>query len=238
MGLARAVEPYNVDTQYNNGNLIVREYWAGPSAPVYMCFFGGGWVDGLITSLATPAQALVARGITVLTPQYRVVWQHAGITPIITSCQDALAAYYWARSKYNGRVFVGGSSAGGHLAHYVGLMASGGPSKVVTFDAVTHVGAGGYSNAATAALTQEQIDSISPYTILTRTRKVPPETLIFHGAADSVVSPQNSLDYTNLAVGCGGRVSRTAIAGADHGQWNYAPYFTPTMDEAAAFIKA
>ena len=87
-------------------------------APVVVFFYGGGWNSGDKTGYRFMGQALAARGITAVLPDYRVY--PATVFPGFV--EDAAAAVAWTRAniaRYGGdptHLFVAGHSAGAHIA--------------------------------------------------------------------------------------------------------------------------
>jgi len=89
-----------------------------PSGDVLVFFHGGGWTNGYKEWMEFMAPALTARGVTFVSAGYRLAPQH--LFPVCVD--DAARAVAWlhghigAHGGEPGRVFVGGHSAGGHLA--------------------------------------------------------------------------------------------------------------------------
>ena len=85
---------------------------------VLVFFHGGGWTSGYKEWMAFMAPALQARGITLVTPGYRLAPGHlfpAGFD----DAADALAWVHAHAGEHGGdarRIFVGGHSSGGHYA--------------------------------------------------------------------------------------------------------------------------
>jgi len=85
---------------------------------VLVFFHGGGWTSGYKEWMAFMAPALQARGITLVTPGYRLAPGHlfpAGVD----DAADALAWVHAHAGEHGGdarRIFVGGHSSGGHYA--------------------------------------------------------------------------------------------------------------------------
>jgi acetyl esterase len=93
---------------------------AGPR-PLLLFFHGGGFVVGDVDTHDAPCRILCRHaGVHVLSVEYRLAPEH----PFPGYVEDALAAYEWARAHgrelgADGRVAVGGDSAGGNLAAVV-----------------------------------------------------------------------------------------------------------------------
>lgn len=91
---------------------------AEPSGDVLCLMHGGGWTNGYKEWMAFMAPALNARGVTVVSLGYRLAPQH--VFPAgYEDCLDGVAWVHGAIAEHGGlpeRIFVGGHSAGGHLA--------------------------------------------------------------------------------------------------------------------------
>jgi len=89
-----------------------------PSGDVLVFFHGGGWTSGYKEWMAFMAPALQARGITLVTPGYRLAPGH--LFPVgVDDAADALAWVHAHAAEHGGnarRIFVGGHSSGGHYA--------------------------------------------------------------------------------------------------------------------------
>ena len=85
---------------------------------VLVFFHGGGWTSGYKEWMAFMAPALQARGVTLVTPGYRLAPGHN--FPVgFDDAADALAWVHAHAGEHGAdarRVFVGGHSSGGHYA--------------------------------------------------------------------------------------------------------------------------
>ena len=85
---------------------------------VLVFFHGGGWTSGYKEWMAFMAPALQARGITFVTPGYRLAPGH--LFPVgFDDAGDALGWMHAHAGEHGGdarRIFVGGHSSGGHYA--------------------------------------------------------------------------------------------------------------------------
>ena len=94
-------------------------------APVLVFYHGGGWVLGTLDSVASICRRLTARiGCVVVSVDYRLAPEH----PFPAAIEDGRHALEWvvdnaAAVGGDGRVAVGGSSAGGTLAAVASLHA-------------------------------------------------------------------------------------------------------------------
>jgi arylformamidase len=94
-----------------------------PNGDVLLVFHGGGWTNGYKEWMLFMAPALTALGITFVSAGYRLAPQHVYPTQL-HDVYDAIAAVYRAIAEHGGdpdRIFVGGHSAGGHLAALAAL---------------------------------------------------------------------------------------------------------------------
>ncbi|WP_438481908.1 alpha/beta hydrolase [Oleiharenicola lentus] len=102
------------------------EGWkATDQRPVYIHFFGGGFVRGVPTNSAGFAKQAAAWGMIGVAADYRVSSRHK--TDATACIADARAAVNWLQThaKELGldprKIVVGGSSAGGHLAIWTAI---------------------------------------------------------------------------------------------------------------------
>lgn len=94
-----------------------------PRGDVLCLMHGGGWTNGYKEWMAFMAPALNARGVTVVSVGYRLAPQHV-YPACLDDCADAIAWVYRSIADHGGdpaRLFVGGHSAGGHLAALLAL---------------------------------------------------------------------------------------------------------------------
>jgi acetyl esterase len=126
------------------GLRIYRPALAGSSG-IFVCFHGGGWVIGdLDTADGVCRQLANAAGCIVASVDYRLAPEH----PYPAAVLDAYAATSWvadhgAALGGNGKLAVGGESAGGNLAAAVALKArdEGGPRidlQLLAYPVVDH----------------------------------------------------------------------------------------------------
>jgi arylformamidase len=96
---------------------------AEPNGDVLLVFHGGGWTNGYKEWMLFMAPAVTALGITFVTAGYRLAPQH--VYPVqLHDVYDAIAAVHRGIAEHGGardRIFVGGHSAGGHLAALAAL---------------------------------------------------------------------------------------------------------------------
>ena len=92
-------------------------------APVLVFWHGGGWTHGYREWVTFMAAAVVARGLVLVAPSYRLAPEH----PLPAGYHDALALLAWLQREapaWGGapdRLLLAGHSAGGHLAALAAL---------------------------------------------------------------------------------------------------------------------
>ena len=96
---------------------------AEPNGDVLVVFHGGGWTNGYKEWMLFMVPALTALGITFVSAGYRLAPDH--VFPVQRDdAFDAIAAVHRSISAHGGRadrIFLGGHSAGGHLAALAAL---------------------------------------------------------------------------------------------------------------------
>lgn len=94
-----------------------------PTGDTLVVLHGGGWTNGYKEWMLFMAPALTAQGVTFVSAGYRLAPQHVfpeGYHDVL----DAIALVHREIGKHGGkpeRIFVGGHSAGGHLAALAAL---------------------------------------------------------------------------------------------------------------------
>ena len=105
---------------------VVDIFPAGDNAPVFIFIHGGYWRMLSHKESAFMAPAMVREGIAVVSVNYTLVGEGASITEIVRQCRAAVSWTFKNARDFGGnpdRLFVGGSSAGGHLT---GMTVAGG----------------------------------------------------------------------------------------------------------------
>lgn len=124
---ARALPGAREDVAYGDTpQEVVDIFPAGDDTPVFIFIHGGYWRMLSQKESAFMAPTMVPRGIAVVSVNYTLVGEGASISEIVRQCRSAIAWTYKNAAGFGGdpdRIFVGGSSAGGHLT---GMMVAGG----------------------------------------------------------------------------------------------------------------
>jgi acetyl esterase len=130
--LAAGLEPepvYSIRDTSTPGpstSLSTREYtpegWAPGVGGVVVYFHGGGWVMGDLNTHDAPCRGLAnASGMRVVAIDYRLAPEH----PYPAANDDAWALLSSIAEMHEGPLFVGGDSAGGHIATCIAARARG-----------------------------------------------------------------------------------------------------------------
>jgi arylsulfatase len=192
------------------------------SLPVLLWIHGGGWKNG--SKERCQVAWLAAEGCAVASIDYRLSWQ-ACMPAQIDDCRAAIAWLRREAATYGldpGRIFVGGPSAGGHLAALIGTAGTGaapvqgvidlfGPSDFTPKAASGRNAAGRAADAPIRPTVMALLGGPGP-DLADRARSASPLThvsaddppfLILHGDADRLVPLEQSkrLDAALRAAG-------------------------------------
>ena len=105
---------------------VIDIFPAGPKAPVFLYFHGGYWRANSQKQAAAMAPNFVKHGITVIPVNYSLA-PGASLDEIIRQSREAVA-WVWKYGEeefgaHTDRIFIGGTSAGGHIT---GMVLAGG----------------------------------------------------------------------------------------------------------------
>lgn len=209
--------------------------------PAVICIHGGGWVGGDRKQMAQTVNVLAARGYVAITPDYRLAPADRFPAPV----EDCKAAVRWLRANARAyrvapdRIGAMGFSAGGHLACLLGvtnrgdgLEGTGGNADesstvhaVVSFFAPTDLTRPVFAKQAQTAnlapllggsLT-EKTEAYRKASPISYVRKDPPPFLLFHGALDHVVPPDQARAMAARLEEAGGKATVVVVPGEGHG---------------------
>lgn len=227
--------------------------------PAVLVVHGGGWTSGNKEAFRPIAQQLAARGFVAVTNEYRL----AGEAQFPGAVEDCKAAVRWLRAhaaEYHidvNRIGGVGGSAGGHLIGMVATTAdtrlfegSGGSAEQSSALRAAVLMGAGVDQATRAKETPKPISSqliffggtladkgdvyvaASPITHLS---KATPPLLFLEGEFDTpgerYIEMRKKLD----ALGIPNRL--VVIQRGKHGCWGSEPWFTPMVEEMAAFLR-
>ena len=228
----------------------------GASPPLVVLIHGGGWRKGDRSGERNKGLWLAERGYAAASVSYRL----AGDAKFPAAIDDVRDAVRFLRSKsetygYDGDRFAAvGSSAGAHLA---ALLATMNPpaEEQAGVDAVS-------ARVQAAVVIAGPTDTESEQAIASSRRPDSNYTLFLGGTFDEVpeqyaaASPahwatadappmlligENTLDSFDGLRGkltkLGVSVQTYLLTGGLHGEWNWEPWFTPTMERIDAFLQ-
>jgi arylformamidase len=200
-------------------------------APVLTFFHGGGWRTGDKSSLYDLARRLAAEGVVAVVPNYRLAPGHQYPSQL----EDAAAAVTWVAERLaawqvdTDCAFVGGHSAGAHLAALLASGAAATAARPPAFAGVVAVS--GVFNIAPkeGGATPEFIASVfgaddevwraaSPahrVATLDATAPLPPFALIW-ASGEHPLAVRESVDFAALLRRHDRRVLTAEVAAADH----------------------
>lgn len=204
---------------------------------------GGGWSTGSKEDFAFLGEALAARGITVVIPNYRL-FPTARFPEFVEDCAWATR---WAANRFGAdKLFLMGHSSGAHivmlLAANTDYLAAAGVDRMALRGVI------GLSGAYDLSLQAPGLREISGggsnrnvQPAIFAKRPLPPALLV-HGTEDSTVDPANSERLANAWSKAGGEASLKLYSGVNHLDVALAvgdtlPVKAPTRDDVLAFIE-
>ena len=191
------------------------------SGKAVILYFGGGWRVGSPEQFFPFCSALKARGIACFAPDYRVSSRQG--TDAVDALHDAQSAYQWlvsAGDKFGvdkSQIYVGGGSAGGHLAAAVAILPdksiTQAPAGMLLFNPAVDIG----RSARLQQLFRNQAKQYSPIEFV---RPSLPGAWIVHGTADKTVPYGTVVDFCQRMKSAGNLCELTGFDDAEHGFFN------------------
>jgi len=213
--------------------------------PVVVWVHGGGWTSGDNSALVEFSQAMTLQGIAGVRIHYRLANSTDAAT-VEDALSDVLTSIDWVRSNAETYHFdmqrfgIGGASAGGHLS---ALAAQRTP------ECIAYVGyCGGYdvlnrgdSSWPSAGLLRRFLGGTDEATLkansaLWQVRKSPPETLLLHGTADTIIDSDIAVRFAEALRSKGGTVKLVLLEGASHGICHQPQPKRQCLAETEAFL--
>ena len=191
------------------------------SGKAVIFYFGGGWRVGSPKQFFPFCAALKARGIACFAPDYRVSSRQG--TDAVDALHDAQSAYQWVVShgaKFGvdkSKIYVGGGSAGGHLAAAVAIL----PNK-----SITHAPAGmllfnpGVALGRSTRIQKMFRNRAEQYSPIEFVRPSLPGAWIVHGKADEKVPYWVVVNFCQRMEAAGNLCELKGFDDAEHGFFN------------------
>lgn len=212
--------------------------------PAIVFFFGGGWTNGSQKQFLPFAQQLAELGLVGILVDYRVASRNK--TTPFDAVDDAHAAMRWVKRNAlklgidPGRVVAAGGSAGGHLALCTTLIAPREPD-VVSADASLIIGYNPVADTREERWRERFGPDASKIAPAAFVRPGLPDTLIFHGEADSTVPIRQVRDFCEAMTKAGNRCTVRGYDEATHGFFNAGRndnrWYPQVMIETVAFLR-
>ena len=213
--------PYGPDRKHRLDLYLPRAHVTG--APVLIFLHGGSWTHGYKEWMGLMAPALVDLPAIFIAANYRLAPAHR----FPAQLEDTLAVLAWTAieiESYGGdraRVFLGGHSAGGHLAALATLRRDLWPRQGIAADAVgaclpvstTFDYRGNPEDAGSFLARPEDAGAASPIAFVEGNR-VP--FLVAWGGTDFERAKQTSRAMAAALANAGSTAREMEIAGADH----------------------
>ena len=189
--------------------------------PVMLLFFGGGWRRGEPESWYVHCQHLAAQGYVAIAAEYRVQSLH-GTDP--RACvEDGRSAIRWLREHAAElaidpqRLYVGGASAGGHVAACCAISNNpddvhARPNAVVLFNPIVDNSPGSWGHERLAAFWRD----LSPLHTVAQSCIDFPPCLIVVGTADKIVPLESVLAFQQAVEQRGGHCDLQLFSGQGH----------------------
>jgi len=219
---------------------LARPAQSSTPAPIVLCIHGGGFRAGSREGYDALCRKLAENGFVAATMQYRLAPKH----PFPAAVHDTKAAVRWLRlhaKEWNAdpnRLGVTGSSAGGHLAQFLGVTAgvprfegseNPGPSSAVTC-VVNVYGPSDFTKSYGKSVDAHEVLPLwlggNLETALPRHIESSPlnwvtpaaaPTLLIHGTEDKYVAYEQALWMRDRLTAAGVKVELLTLEGAGHG---------------------
>lgn len=240
-------------------NLALPKEGEGPF-PAVVCVHGGGRFQGHRQDMDPMTELLARRGYVAATVSYRLV----ASARFPAQIEDCKAAVRWLRAnadKYNidpDRIGAIGPSAGGHLACLLGVTdkedglegAGGNPEQssqlqaVVSFFGRTNVTKKTWSDELEekifvpliGASFQDEPDHYKRISPIAYVSSESPPILFVHGAEDSLVPSQDSIDMADKLRAAGVSAKAVIVEGEGHGSADWIDKWAKYIDQAVMFL--
>lgn len=212
---------------------------ATKNKPALLLFHGGRWLYGHPRAFYPQCTFFAAQGYHCFSAQYRLgANNRVDVRKLVADANDALAYLATNAAGLNidpARLYVGGGSAGGHLAAALGTRVAGvsapAPAAMVLFNPMLDLGPGTPDHHLVASYWR----SVSPQHHI---KPGIPPTLVLLGSDDPEVPVATVETFCAGIKQAGGTCEVEIYAGQSHGFFNNPPYLEKTNRRALAFLQA
>ncbi len=206
---------------------------------------GGGWTGGITETFFPHARYFASRGAVGFCIHYRLVKADGSVTvgDCLADCKSAIR-YIREHAEELGidpdKIIVAGDSAGGHLASCLGtvdgfddqtdnLKISAVPNAMVLYNPLSEfttspfinriIGGAALDKKPTAESlipNQEQLELARKLSPLYNVHKNQPPTLVLHGTDDTVILPEQSVQFTEAMKKAGNKCKLILLPNTKH----------------------
>ena len=194
-------------------------YGSEAGKPVLILIHGGGWRGGSPDLLAPHSRYFSALGWVCVNIEYGLAKK--GVSTLVDAEADIVAAWNWvveegAVRKWDlDRVAAIGESSGGQLACVLGILPSGGKSRVeklVLANPVLDL----KPLKWTRSIWEESGTEADLHSPLRHLRAGIPKLLVIHGERDATVPVAQAIEFERLGTEAGALVELRALDGVEH----------------------
>jgi acetyl esterase/lipase len=216
-----------------------------PDGKAVIFFYGGSWHSGSKSDYLFVAQALAARGIAVVMPDYRV-YPDVRFPAFL---DDAAQATRWAAGRLGvDKLFVAGHSAGGQIASMLAAntpyLARAGVDRMKLRGLIGIAGPYDFLPLTSARLIEIFGGANNPeIQAITFARAPLPPALLLHGTDDTTVLPRNSRNLAAAWHAAGASADLKIYSGVGHidivaAFAGFLQGRAPTREDVVAWIEA
>ena len=215
---------------------------AAGKSPVFLYFHGGGWKNGSKSEPLTFASLigrLRADGVALISVGYRRTRDGLLFPTPVDDCIDAARFFVKNAGSFGfdaDRFFVGGASAGGHLAASTGTISDDKPAFMILFYPVITAEKGKLHKKSFECLLGKgySAEKARNYSLEKRVSALTPPTLLLLSDDDRIVPPVNSMLFYQALKRNGVKASMHVFPTGDHG-WGIKPEFK-YIDQWKAYV--
>ncbi len=208
--------------------------------PAILLFHGGRWLYGHPRAFYPQCQYFAAQGYHCFSAQYRLgANNRVDVRELVADAADALRFLQTKAGALGidaAKIYIGGGSAGGHLAAAVGTRVPAAadaprPAGLILYNPMLDLAPGTPDHH----LVRDYWESVSPQQHIGQ--GLPP-TLILLGSADPEVPVATAQAFCSAATAVGSTCELAIYEGRSHGFFNHEPDRTTTNQKVQTFLSA